>query len=212
MLFIDGTDIYVERPGGANKYQRSLFSGHHRQHAILYLVGATTNGIIATLDGPFPGSCNDAGAYAQAGVENRLRRLLAPANAGLPVGHRICAAADGGFPISDVLQTRIVAPVLTPAQILYNTALSSVRESIEWVIGKVFTLWEYINWCVPPLFCSSKLPNTFFRYMCLSVGRSPVGIVCEIAFFLTNCHVCFNGSESSSFFGIDPPTIEEYLY
>lgn len=147
MLFIDGTDIYVERPGGPNSRQRSLYSGHHRQHAFLWLVGATTNGIIATLDGPFPGSSNDAGAYAQCGLEGRLRHLLAPVNAGLPIGHRICAAADPGFPISDVLQTRITAPVLTAAQMRYNTALSSVRESVEWTIGHSFILFEFINWC-----------------------------------------------------------------
>jgi len=47
--------------------------------------------------------------------------------------------------------------------------------------------------------------------MKLSIGVSPVGTVCKVAFFLTNIHTCFYGSQAGMFFNVDAPLIEEYL-
>eukprot|EP00727_Mastigamoeba_balamuthi_P002399 m51a1_g12156 hypothetical protein (212) ;mRNA; f:3170-4082 len=43
LMYLDGTDIYIQRPGGTYDVQRSVFIGHHRQHAILYLAGILSN-------------------------------------------------------------------------------------------------------------------------------------------------------------------------
>jgi len=157
VVYIDGSDIYIQRPGGANINQRSMYTGHHRQHAVLFLGGLTPNGIWALLFGPFPGTCNDACAYSLANVEMKLRHLLAPVNAGRRPGDCVCAAADSAFPLSPVLQTRRNGVALTPAEQAYNASFSSVRDCVEWGFAKVFSLFPHINWCVSRFFSTLTL-------------------------------------------------------
>jgi hypothetical protein len=194
MLFIDGSNIYVERPGGAHVLQRALYNGHHRQHSVNMLSAITPNGMWAMVRGPFAGTVNDAAAYNISNMEHDLRHLLAPANAGRPLGDRVCAAADSIFPLSDVLQLRFSGPGLTVAEQAYNAAFSSVRIAVEWGLDKVFTLFAGIDW-------SRKL----------SVGRSPIAIYILAAFLFTNIHTCFYGSQVAEYFHIAPSLIEEYL-
>lgn len=194
LLFGDGSDIYITRPGGSYDLQRAMYTGHHRQHAVLFLGFVTPNGMWAMVFGPFAGTTNDVTAYTTANVESKLRHLLAPVNAGRAPGDVVSAAGDSIFPQSDVMQVRRTG-VLTRNERDYNIAFSSVRIAVEWSFSKVFTLWAHTNW-----------------YMKLSVGASPVGTVVLVAFFLTNCHTCFYGSQVGQYFGVLPPTIEEYLH
>jgi hypothetical protein len=45
----------------------------------------------------------------------------------------------------------------------------------------------------------------------LKVFHQPVAVFYVVAALLANCHTCLYGSETSSFFKIAPPTLEEYL-
>jgi len=47
--------------------------------------------------------------------------------------------------------------------------------------------------------------------MKLSAGGGQVGKVMSLSVFLTNCLNCFEPNKTSQYFGIDPPTIEQYL-
>jgi hypothetical protein len=45
----------------------------------------------------------------------------------------------------------------------------------------------------------------------LRIGQSPVASSFEVGVLLSNCYTCIYGNTISSRFGIDAPTIEEYL-
>lgn len=159
-----------------------------------YLGCITPNGIWAIVRGPFAGTTNDAAIFRAEHIESQLRGRFRAANAGHGVGDRVCAAADGAFPLSDVVQTRILRPALSPAEAAYSVAFSRVRECVEWGFEKLYTTFSFISF-----------------FMKLSAGTSPIGLVVLVAFLFTNCHTCFYGSQQSHAFQINPPQIEEYL-
>jgi len=98
------------------------------------------------LCGPFPGTVNDTTAYQQSHIEADLRRLLAPVNAGRPLGDMVCACGDSAFPRSEVLQCRLVKPVLSADEVEYNRALSTVRIVVEWGFARLFSNFAGIAW------------------------------------------------------------------
>jgi hypothetical protein len=72
--------------------------------------------------------------------------------------------------------------------------MSAVRMSVEWGFGKITSLFSFLD---------------FKRN--LKLFLSPVGIYYMVGALLTNCHTCLNGSETGSYFGCYPPTLEEYF-
>jgi hypothetical protein len=66
--------------------------------------------------------------------------------------------------------------------------------SVEWGFGKITGLWSFLD---------------FQRN--LKVLLSPVGAYYIVGALLTNCHTCLNGSQTSVYYGCNPPSLEEYL-
>lgn len=73
--------------------------------------------------------------------------------------------------------------------------MSSVRECVEWGFGKVVSLFAFLDWKKG-----------------LRMGLSPAGKFYIVGVILTNCHTCLYGSQTSSFFGVESPSLEEYLH
>ncbi len=76
----------------------------------------------------------------------------------------------------------------------YNTMMSNSRVSVEWGFGKVVMLFAFVNF-----------------YGNQKVFLQPLGPYFTMATLFTNLHTCLYGSEVATFFGVDPPTIEQYL-
>jgi len=193
LLYIDGSVVYIQRPGGPDGRQRSMYNGHVRQHTMNYLGAITPNGIWAMVRGPFAGTKNDAAIFRDERIEHKLRKRLQAVNAGHAIGDCVCAAADGAFPLSDVVQSRITG-ISSVAAVAYNHTFSQLRECVEWGFDKLYTIWAHIAF-----------------YMKMSTGTSPCGKIVKVAFLLINCHTCLYGSQQSHAFQVDPPLIEEYL-
>ncbi|GAU96533.1 hypothetical protein RvY_07964 [Ramazzottius varieornatus] len=45
----------------------------------------------------------------------------------------------------------------------------------------------------------------------LKLGLQPLGMYFRVATLLTNCYTCLNGSQTSNYFAVEPPTLAEYL-
>ena len=56
--FVDGTVRPICRPG---EFQRIVFNGHHRVHALKFQSIATPNGLVANMYGPVEGRRHDSG-------------------------------------------------------------------------------------------------------------------------------------------------------
>lgn len=72
--------------------------------------------------------------------------------------------------------------------------MSKVRECVEWGFGKIFNLWAFLD----------------FKKN-LQMHSAPLGVYYTVMANLTNCHTCFYGGQTASYFECVPPTIEEYL-
>ena len=83
---------------------------------------------------------------------------------------------------------------LTAQQQLFNMSVSKVRTAVEWVFGDILEYFSFLD---------------FKRK--LKVGLSAVGKMYIMCALLRNAHSCTYGSTTSTFFGVDPPSLEQYF-
>ena len=83
---------------------------------------------------------------------------------------------------------------LTPMQEDYNKTMSKVRSSVEWVFGEIVNYFAFLD---------------FKKKM--KVQLSAVGKMYLVCALLTNAHTCLYKSNTSQYFDIDPPILEEYF-
>ncbi|KAI8136362.1 hypothetical protein BJV82DRAFT_528300 [Fennellomyces sp. T-0311] len=72
--------------------------------------------------------------------------------------------------------------------------MSKVRTSVEWRFKDILQHFAFLGF--KP---AQKLQ------------MSNVGTAYAVATILSNCHKCLYGSQTSKYFEVDPPTLEEYL-
>ncbi len=181
--FIDGTTVQICRP---SQGQEEAFSGHKRYHALKFQHVMLPNGIIGHSFGPFAGRHNDAAMYRDSGLDAELQTMQLN-------GQQLALFGDGGYANCPWLHTPFRGQ-MTQEQTAFNEMMSSVHISVEWGFAKVKTLFAFTNF-----YCNQKL---FLQ---------PLGKYFTAATLLANCHTCLYGSEILSYFGVTPPTLEEYL-
>jgi len=72
--------------------------------------------------------------------------------------------------------------------------MSAVRISVEWTFGKIIPLFSILYF--------KKNNKLYLKH----IGKYYI-----VGAKLTNCHSCLYGSETGSFFELDPPTLDKYL-
>ena len=184
--FIDGTVRPVSRPG---KNQRVLYNGHKRVHAIKFQSVAAPNGLIANLYGPVEGRRHDSGMLVESALLGDLQR-----HSFSPVGQPLCVYGDPAYPLNIHLQGPFKGARITPLQNEYNSAMSSVRTSVEWVFGDIINYFAFMD----------------FKKN-LKIRLSAVGKMYMVCALLTNARTCLYQSVTSAYFGLDPPTLEAYF-
>ena len=148
----------------------------------------TPNGLIAHMFGPLEGRRHDAFMLSVSGLTEKLRRL------NRPNGEPYVIYGDPAYGVT----RNILAPYrgihLTSQEKEFNRAMSSVRVSVEWTFGKVVQYFAYLDF--------KKNQKILLQ---------PVGKFYLVGALLTNCHTCLYGSLTTSFFGVQPPSLETYL-
>ena len=115
-------------------------------------------------------------------------------NAFSTTGEAMCIYGDPAYPLRIHLQAPFRNRVLTPQMLAYNSSMSAVRTAVEWLFGDVINYFK----------CSDFKKN-------LKIGLSQVGkmyIVCSI---MQNALTCLYGNDTSQFFDLDPPSLEDYF-
>lgn len=74
--FMDGTKIFMSRPGGPNANQRSRYMEHKRLHCLIYLAITTPDGLILYLYGSEVGPRHDMMLYGHSGLDEALEKHL----------------------------------------------------------------------------------------------------------------------------------------
>ena len=183
--FIDGTARPVCRP---TYNQRECYSGHKRVHCLKYQSVQVPNGLIAHMFGPVEGRRHDAAMLAQSGLLNQL--------AGLDNGDDgpFCLYGDPAYP----LRVNLISPYrganLSVEQMAFNKAMSKVRQCVEWSFGGIVQEFAFLDY--------KKNMKIYLQ---------PVGKCYLVGSLLWNCRTCLYGNQTSEYFGIQPPSLEDYL-
>ena len=184
--FIDGTVRPVSRPG---RFQRVLYNGHKKVHAIKFQSIATPCGMIANLYGPVEGKRHDSSMLAQSGVLDKLERCSFNTQ-----GNIMCIYGDPAYPIRPHLQVPFRGAMVTEMQRQWNKSMSQVRVSVEWMFGDIINYFKFLD----------------FKKN-LKVRLSAVGKMYLVCALLENARSSLYGTLTSNYFGVDPPTIQEYF-
>lgn len=183
--FIDGTTVQICRP---KEHQRELFSGHKRFHCIKFQSVVTPNGLISSLMGPYVGRRHDAGIFHESGI---YQQLLQKVNAnGVP----FYLYGDSAYPISECIITPYKGANITDDQHRFNEVMSNIRVCVEWSFGDIARTFAFVD---------------FHKNMKLYL--QPVAALYKVSAIFANCRTCLYGNQTSSYFNLQPPTIQQYL-
>lgn len=187
--FIDCTKIQMCRPSGRNAMQKSTYSGHKRFHCLIYQTVTTPDGLLFYLFGPEVGRRHDMTLYRESGLGTVLEE-------GMVIdGKQYCIFGDAAYILRAWLQTAYQSISASPQEMMYNAAMSAVREAVEWTYKDVKQLWS---------------SQDFKREM--KVRRSPLALLYKASALLWNFHVCIcPGGQTSMYFDVAAPTLNEYL-
>ena len=111
-----------------------------------------------------------------------------------PAGRPLCVYRDSDYPLRVHLQSPFRNIILTPQIVTFNNAISSMRVSVEWLLGDIV---EY-----------SKFAD--FKKN-LKIGLSSIREMCIVCALLRNALTCLYGNTFSEFLELDPSTLEEYF-
>ena len=109
-------------------------------------------------------------------------------------GQPMCIYGDPAYPLRVHLQAPFRNGVLTPQMQAYNSAMSEVRSSVEWLFGDIINYFKFLD----------------FKKN-LKIGLSSVGKMYVVCALLRNALTCLYGNQTSEFFELDPPSLEDYF-
>ena len=145
---------------------------------------------MGNLFGPVEGRRHDSFMLAASGFLQELQRFSNCPVTGLP----LCVYGAPAYPIRAHLQRPYKGAVLIPAQQDFNTSMSKVRSSVEWIFGDIVNYFKFLD----------------FKKN-LKIGLSAVGKMYVTCALMQNARSILYGSVTSEYFGVNPPTLEEYF-
>ena len=72
--------------------------------------------------------------------------------------------------------------------------MSDIRVAVEWSFGKIVGRNKFVAYGSP-----------------MKIQLSPVSQYYHIAVLLANAHTCLYGGQHTTYFRVEPPTLEEYF-
>ena len=109
-------------------------------------------------------------------------------------GNPMCLYGDPAYPLRVHLQAPFRNANLTPQMHDFNASMSTVRESVEWLFGDIVNYLKFLD---------------FKKNLKLQLNA--VGKFYIVTAILRNALTCMYPNETSQFFGLEPPTLQEYF-
>ncbi|CAB1109359.1 unnamed protein product [Ectocarpus sp. CCAP 1310/34] len=185
--FLDGTIRKICRPG---RWQRMYYNGWKRPHALKYQAVDSPDGIIRQLWGPALGRRHDVALLGESDLLAVLMQSFNDAQ-----GEPYYLYGDPAYQNSPWLMSPYRG-LLTPEEAGFNSAMSSVRVTVEWGFGRVVAQWPYVD---------------YHNKQQVGLSACGLGKQYSVAGILTNCHCCFYPNSTAQYFDLQPPSLEEYL-
>jgi nuclease HARBI1 len=144
----------------------------------------TPDGMIVQMFGPIPGARHDNHILERSGLVEFLREHFP----------QDIVFGDAAYPKYPFLLSPFDNVNLTPNEIAFNKRMSSVRESVEWGFKDVLKNFKF-----------------FEMKERQRILLMPISQMWKVATILTNVLNCLYKCQTSQFFGLAPPIIQEYL-
>ena len=109
-------------------------------------------------------------------------------------GRSMCVYGDPAYPHRVHLQAPFRNHPLTAEMEAFNKSMSRVRVTVEWLFGDIVNYFRFLD----------------FKKN-LKIGLSSVGKLYVVAAILRNALTCMQPNNTSKFFELEPPTVEEYF-
>ena len=135
------------------------------------------------------GKRHDARMLAESGLLENLENFSFS-----PDGHPLCIYGDPAYPLRVHLQAPFRQAVMTAEMQLFNTSMSAVRVSVEWLFGDVINFFKFLDFKKD-----------------LKIGLSSIGKMYIVCAILQNARTCLYGNCTSNYFQLDPPSLVEYF-
>lgn len=135
------------------------------------------------------GKMHDAGMLMASGFLDDLEQ-----HAHSVTGQPMCVYGDPAYPLRVHLQAPFRNAVITHQMEEFNSSMSVVRISVEWLFGDIINYFKFLD----------------FKKN-LKIGLSPIGKMYIVCAILRNAMTCLYGNQTSSFFNMDPPTLQNYF-
>lgn len=148
------------------------------------------DGIIAHMDGPYAGSRHDCYLLKK----SRLLDILAEEFLS-DTGENYVLYGDPAYGLHNNLISPFRGSNISDLEVEFNKKMSKVRECVEWEFGKISRYWAFVDY----------KKN-------LKLHLQAIGKIYLVSTILSNIHTTFEGSQTSNFFCLTPPTITEYLH
>ena len=126
---------------------------------------------------------------ADSGLLTQLQR-----SAFSPHGRPMCLYGDPAYPLRVNLQAPFRNAVLPPPMQAFNESMSTVRESVEWLFNDIVNYFKFVD----------------FKKN-LKIGLSSIGKMYVVCAILRNALTCLYGNQTSDFFELEPPSLQEYF-
>ena len=111
-----------------------------------------------------------------------------------PTGQAMCIYGDPAYPLRVNLMAPFRGAALTAEMEAFNKSMSNVRTSVEWLFGDIVEYFRFMD----------------FKKN-LKIGLTSSGKLYVVRALLRNALTNLYGNSTTSYFKLDPPTLEEYF-
>ena len=165
-----------------------MYSGHKQCHGIKFQGVVAPDGMFVSLFGPIEGSRHNLYMLLESGLLPKLVAMF-PENT-----NQFTLFGDPAYPQSAQIIGGFCYAVAGSEEARWNTAMSKVRQCVEWGFNEVLKQWKFLN----------HLPS-------MKVFELPLGHYYFVGCFLTNLLTCLYGNQTTRHFNTRAPSVEEYL-
>ena len=110
-------------------------------------------------------------------------------------GNQMCIYGDSAYAARSYLLTPFKGSNLSQLETQFNANMAKVRTCVEWGFSKICSNFAFLDF----------LKN-------LKARLQAVAEFYIVGAILTNAHTCLYGSQTSRYFLLEPPTLDQYFH
>lgn len=170
-----------------------MYNGYYGGDGFKFQFVTSPCGIIEDCSGPYGGRISDSEMYLRSQLDARFARFC-DIRMGNGTTKRHKMYGDSAYAQSQYCDKPFSREIATPAQENHNALMSSVRVSVEHLIGSVSQVFPALD---------------MTRYQ--RTGQTTVGLIFLVSVIMRNFLTCVRGSNQvSEFFRLAPPSLQNF--